>query len=62
MSGTNGSTSPAVEVISGVPQGSILGPALLPLWTGWIAQLSLSITVTIGMFADEIVLYKPAYL
>jgi ribonuclease P/MRP protein subunit RPP40 len=50
-----GSLSEYVEVTSGVPQGSCLGPLLFKIF---IESLVPNLTCSRGLFADDIVLYK----
>ena len=51
----NGETSNEVEVISGVPQGTVLGPLMFLLYINDIYDNSSS---SIRMFADDCVLYR----
>ena len=54
----NGSQSPRVHVLSGVPQGSVLGPLLFIIYIDQIARLSLN-DGTIILYADDLCLYQP---
>ena len=53
-----GVSSPSVEVPSGVPQGSILGPLFFILAVDTLASLSISSLGRIVMFADDICYYR----
>ena len=55
----NGETSTALPVISGVPQGSVLGPLLFLLYVNDINDLSLSEGSKLVMYADDVLLYRP---
>ncbi len=57
----NGVTSDSVDVLPGVPQGSVLGPLLLIiiLYVNDLASLSLSESSQIILYADDLVLYWP---
>ena len=51
----NGTSSPPTSVLSGVPQGSVLGPVLFLLY---INDISEGISSSIRLFADDCVLYR----
>ena len=51
----NGVASKEVKVISGVPQGTVLGPLLFLLY---VNDINDNINTTIRMFADDCVLYR----
>ena len=51
----NGSSSKWIEVTSGVPQGSVLGPLLFILYVNDITN---GVQSTIEMFADDSKLYR----
>ena len=54
----NGSFSSESPVLSGVPQGSVLGPLLFIIYVDSIARLDVS-NGTIVIYADDICLYRP---
>jgi hypothetical protein len=51
----NGTKSQAVPVTSGVPQGTVLGPALFLLY---INDIATEISSTMRLFADDSILYR----
>ena len=55
----NGATSQRVPVLSGVPQGSVLGPLLFPIYIDDLASLTFSSGSRLTLYADDILLYKP---
>ena len=55
----NGETSDPVKVISGVPQGSVLGPLLFLIYIDDITSLQLSEGTNVSLYADDMLLYKP---
>ena len=55
----HGCTSPWLPVVSGVPQGSILGPILFLLYINDIFNVQLSKGSTLLVYADDILLFKP---
>jgi len=52
----NGSQSNWVPVISGVPQGSVLGPLLFLLY---INDIGAGVSSTLRLFADDLIIYRP---
>ena len=54
----DGVASECITVVSGVPQGSILGPLLFLLYIDSISQIHISINSKLVLYADDILLYK----
>ena len=55
----NGISSKPLSVISGVPQGSVLGPLLFLIYINGITELPLSPESKLVMYTDDILLYRP---
>ena len=54
----DGATSDAIQVLSGVPQGSILGPLLFLIYVDGITAASLSQGSKLSLFADDVLFYQ----
>ena len=55
----NGVCSEYLPVISGVPQGSVLGPLLFLIYINDLTDLDISTGSKIVLYADDILLYRP---
>ena len=54
----NNTLSHIVEVSSGVPQGSVLGPTLFLIFINDVCDISNNLTVSCKLYADDIKLYS----
>ena len=54
----NGASSQPVHVLSGVPQGSVLGQLLFIFYINTLTNLKLSGGSKLVMYADDLVLHK----
>ena len=54
----NGTSSRTIPVVSGVPQGSVLGPLLFLIYIDTIPSLRLSVGTKLSLYADDILLYS----
>ena len=57
----NGASSEHLPVLSGVPQGSILGPLLFLIYIDDLTNTELSEGTEIVLYADDILLYRPIF-
>ena len=55
----DGASSDTTSVLSGVPQGSVLGPLLFLIYINHVSSLTLTDGSKLTMYADDILLYKP---
>ena len=55
----NGETSEQLPVLSGVPQGSVIGPLLFLIYIDRIKTLPLSDESHLTLYADDMLLYRP---
>ena len=57
MMGIDGSNSGSLHVLSGVPQGSVLGPLLFITYINQVTDV-ISQASKLNMFADDMALYR----
>ena len=58
----DGASSKTTPVVSGVPQGSVLGPLLFLVYINCVSSLPLTTGSRLTIYADDILLFKPIYL
>ena len=54
-----GVSSREVHAVSGVPQGSVLGPLLFKIYINSITDLKLTTGSKLMLYADDVILYRP---
>ena len=55
----NGKSSSTLDMLSGIPQGSVLGPPLLLIYIDMVTSVQLSPGKKMLVYADDILVYKP---
>ena len=54
----NGESSQSAQVISGVPQGSVLGPLLFLIYINDLSEVPLGNGASTSLYADDVLLYR----
>jgi len=54
----NNNYSRSLSVISGVPQGSVVGPTLFLLYINYVCDLFADLSVSVKLYADDIKLHS----
>ena len=54
----DGESSNSIPVLSGVPQGSVLGPLLFLVYINGVLDIELTTGSSLNLFADDILLHK----
>ena len=54
----NGKSSLPAPVISGVPQGSFLGPLLFLIYINYLTKINLSYGAELTLYADDVLLFR----
>jgi len=55
----NGATSDSTSVVSGVPQGSVLGPHHFLIYVNDLASLPISDRSQLTLYVDDLLLFRP---
>ena len=54
----DGATSSQIAVVSGVPQGSVLGPLLFSIYINGITEVDISLQSCSVLYCDDVLLYR----